>query len=140
MKNIISQSILSHTAVLTMITAAVQTAESMNCPLCIVIVDATGQLLAEFRMPGARFLSRKSALSKALTAASNGAPSAGIPEHVRQAIGMATNGKVTGLAGGLPVLIDGEKLGGIGIGSGTPDQDLAVANAALVSIEAETFV
>ena len=47
-------------------------AETMGQPQCIVIVDASGEVLAEIRMTGAKFLSRKSALAKALTAASIG--------------------------------------------------------------------
>ena len=40
----------------------------------LVIVDTSGVTLAEIRMTGAKFLSRKSAMAKAVTAASIGAP------------------------------------------------------------------
>ena len=90
------------------------------------------------RMTGAKYLSRKSARSKARTAASIGAATTAIPEAVRPHIAAATQGEVTGLAGGLPIRINGELLGGIGIGSGSPDQDIAVAAAALAAIGAET--
>jgi len=137
MKLFQSQSILTHTGVMTMLTAAVAKAEQIDCPQCIVIVDASGELLGEIRMTGAKFLSRKSAKSKALTAASIRAPSANIPESVRVTIGLASNGSVTGLVGGLPILKDGALLGGIGIGSGSPEQDLSVATAALEAISAD---
>ena len=130
--------VLTHHAVLTMLSAAVAKAEEIRQPQCIVIVDASGETLGEIRMTGAKFLSRKSARAKARTAASIGAPSTAIPEAVRLHIAAATDGDVTGLGGGLPILIDGALLGGIGVGSGNPDQDLAVANAALVSIQAQT--
>ena len=74
---------LTHKAALAMLAAAVAKAEELGQPQCIVIVDANGEVLAELRMTGAKFLSRKSALAKALTAASNGAPSADVPEAVR---------------------------------------------------------
>lgn len=90
-------------------------------------------------MTGAKFFSRKSALSKSLTAASIGAPGAAIPEAVKPAIAAATDGSVTGLAGGLSIIVKGELLGGIGIGSGSPDQDLDVARAALNAVSAELF-
>ena len=132
--------ILTHTGVLAMLSAAIAKAEELERPQYITIVDPAGVPLAQFKMTGAKFLSRESATSKALTAASNGAPSADVPEAVRPAIAAATGGAVTGLAGGLPIIIDGELIGGIGIGSGTPDQDLAVARAALQAIGAELFL
>ena len=128
---------LTHHAVLTMLNAAVAEAEHLGQPQCIVIVDASGELLGEIRMTGAKFLSRKSAFAKAQTAASIGAPTTAIPEPVRPHIAAATGGAVTGLGGGLPIRMAGELVGGIGIGSGSPDQDIAVAQAALQSIGAD---
>ena len=130
--------VLTHTGAMQMLAAGVHTAEAMGQPQCIVIVDASGQLSGEIRMTGAKFLSRKSAKAKALTAASIGAPSAAIPEPVRPAIGAATGGCVTGLPGGLPIIVDGVLLGGIGVGSGTGPQDIEVAEAALAAIGANT--
>lgn len=130
--------ILTHQGVMAMMTAAVAEAEAIGQPQCIVIVDASGEVLAELRMTGAKFLSRKSARTKALTAASIGAPSDSVPEVVRASIAAATDGNVTGLPGGLPIIIDGCRLGGIGVGSGSGEQDIAVAQAALTAIGAQT--
>ena len=44
----------------------------------------------------------------------------------------AVNGMVVG--GGLPVMVDGQCVGGIGVSSGTPDQDREVAQAGLHAI------
>jgi len=131
--------VLTHSGALAMLNAAIEKAEEIGRPQYISIVDTSGEPMVQFRMTGAKFLSRKSATSKALTAASNGAPTTTVPEPVRPAIAAATSGAVTGLAGGLPIVIGGELLGGIGIGSGSPDQDLAVARAALNAIGAELF-
>ena len=131
-----TRSQLTHAGTMAMLTAAIAKAEEIGQPQCIVIVDASGGLLGEIQMLGAKFLSRKSALSKALTAASIGAPSTKIPEAVRTSIGFATGGAVTGLSGGLPIMIDGDLVGGIGVGSGSGDQDIAVAEAALAAIGA----
>lgn len=138
MKIVQASSILTHQAVMTMLGAAIAKAEEIGQPQCIHIVDASGETLAEMRMTGAKFLSRKSARAKARTAASIRTASDSIPEHVRLQIAAATEGEVTGLSGGLPINIDGAHLGGIGVGSGSPDQDKAVANAALQSIGAKT--
>ncbi|MEM9270684.1 MAG: heme-binding protein [Pseudomonadota bacterium] len=130
--------VLTHEGVLEMLRAAVAEAQSIGQPQCIVVVDGSGELLGEIRMTGAKYLSRKSARAKARTSASIGAPSAAIPEAVRPHIAAATGGEVTGLGGGLPIQVDGAVLGGIGVGSGSPDQDLAVARAALAAIGART--
>lgn len=128
--------VLTHQGALAVLLAAVEKAEAMGQPQCIVIVDANGEVLAEVRMTGAKFLSRKSALAKALTAASIGNETLSVPEGVRTAIGLATGGKVTGLPGGLPIRLDGVVLGGIGVGSGSGEQDIEVARAGLAAIGA----
>lgn len=133
-----TRTILTHSAVMEMMQAAIAKAEELNCPQCIVIVDSSGALLGEIHMTGSKYLSRKSALAKALTAASIGAASTAVPEPIRNAIAAATNGKVTGLPGGLPVLKDGNLIGGIGVGSGSGEQDIAVATAALDVIGADS--
>lgn len=126
---------LTHKALLVMLEAAVAEAEAQGQPQCIVIVDASGEILAQLRMSGAKYLSLKSARAKARTAASIGAPSDAIPEHVGLPIAAATEGDVTRLGGGLPITVQGQLIGGIGIGSGSPDQDIAVAKAALAVLE-----
>ncbi|MEM1130958.1 MAG: heme-binding protein [Pseudomonadota bacterium] len=128
--------LLTHRGAMAMLIAAVDKAEEIGQPQCIVIVDTSGEVLAELRMTGAKFLSRKSALAKALTAASIGAESTVIPNAVRPLIGLASGGAVTGLPGGLPIRIDGDLVGGIGVGSGAGEQDIAVARAALVAVGA----
>ena len=128
---------LTHKGAMAMLSAAVAEAETIGQPQCIVIVDASAVVLAELRMTGSKVLSRQSALTKAQTAASIQGPSNAIPEGVRIGIAMATDGRMTGLPGGLPIIVDGVCLGGIGVGSGSGDQDIAVAQAALRAIGAE---
>jgi uncharacterized protein GlcG (DUF336 family) len=128
---------LSDAGVLAMLTAAIEAADLSRQPQCIVIVDASGVVLGAFRMSGARYLSLKSATAKARTAASIGASSDSVPDAARGAIAAATGGDMTGLRGGLPIHIGGVLLGGIGVGSGSGEQDEAVARAALIAIGAE---
>jgi len=130
---------LSHDAAIRMAQKAAAKATEIGQPQCIAIVDASGDTIITLRMTGAKFLSQKSALTKARTAASNNAPSAAIPADFQPKIAAATQNNVTGLPGGLPIRHDGKLIGGIGIGSGSGDQDLACANAALAEIGAETF-
>lgn len=128
---------LTHRGVMAMMDAAVARAEAIGQPQCLVIVDPSGSLIGQIRMTGSKFLSLRSAMAKALTSASHGIPSGDIPESVRPAIAAATDGGVTGLSGGLPIRMAGDLIGGIGVGSGSPDQDLDVARAALSAIGAD---
>jgi uncharacterized protein GlcG (DUF336 family) len=129
--------VLNDAAILAMLTAGSAKARGMGQPQCLVIVDASGVDLGVMRMRGAKYLSLRSARAKAQTAASIGTASAKIPEGVRVAIGMATDGAMTGLSGGLPIRIGGNLLGGVGIGSGTGAQDIEVAEAMLAAIGAD---
>ncbi|MFN3717984.1 MAG: GlcG/HbpS family heme-binding protein [Rhizobium rhizophilum] len=128
---------LTDKGVLAMLQAAIDTASAMGQPQCIVVVAQSGVVLGSFRMKGSRFLSLKSALAKARTAASINAPSTAIPEHARLLISGATQGEVTGLKGGLPIRFGGVLVGGVGIRSGSGDQDEEVARAALHAIGAD---
>jgi glc operon protein GlcG len=128
---------LTDDAIMAMLTAGRLAADRAGQPQCIVIVDASAVVLAEFRMAGAKVLSLRSARAKAQTAASTRGPSDMVPELVRPLIAAATNGAMTGLPGGLPIRFDGECVGGIGVGSGTGEQDIAVAAAALAAIGAD---
>lgn len=132
-----SARVLSDAAILTMLDAGCAKAGEMGQPQCLVVVDASGVDLGVMRMRGAKYLSLRSARAKAQTAASTGAHSAAIPEGVRVAIAQATGGAVTGLAGGLPVRVGGVLVGGVGVGSGSGIQDIAVAEAMLAAIGAD---
>ncbi|MEQ9565580.1 MAG: heme-binding protein, partial [Pseudomonadales bacterium] len=43
----------------------------------------------------------------------------------------AIGGRLCVVGGGLPVVVDGDYVGGIGISSGTPQQDMACAEAGI---------
>lgn len=131
-----STAILTHAGVMEMLRAGIAKAEEMGQPQCIVIVDASGVTLGQIRMDGAKFLSLRSAATKACIAASIRGETQAIPEAVGLYIAAATQDAVTRLPGGMPIFKDGHLLGGIGVGSGSGDQDRAVALAALAAIGA----
>ncbi len=125
---------------LKLLNAAIAKSRDMKVPECIAIVDAGGHLLAFARMDGAFSLSFDTALTKAMTAASYGIPTGDIPAGVDIKLAIATQGKRVNRPGGLPIIVDGHLLGGIGIGSGTGEEDRQVANAALGAFPgAKTF-
>lgn len=131
---------LTHTGALLLLNAAIAKANAMQQPQCIAIVDDGCNLLAFMRMDGAKVLSEKSSIHKAMTAASSRVPTGNTPVEVETRLALATGGLVTNLKGGLPIVVDGHVIGGIGVGSGTGDQDREVANAALAALAgARTF-
>ena len=77
---------LTHEGALKMLAAAAARASEMEVPQCIVMVDASGEMIASLRMDGAKYLSMQTARSKARTAASiNNATGAMAPEFALQA-------------------------------------------------------
>ena len=122
---------LTSEGALKLLRAAIAKAQEIGVPECISIVDAGGHLLAFVRMDGAFVQSIDTSLMKAMTAASYGAPTGNIAAGVDLKLAIATQGKRINLPGGLPVIIDGHVIGGIGVGSGTGEQDRIVAEAAL---------
>jgi uncharacterized protein GlcG (DUF336 family) len=137
MANIRETIALTHEGALKMLAAAAARASEINAPQCIVICDASGEIIASLRMDGAKYLSMQTARSKARTAASINNPTGAMaPEFAVQA-GIATSGGVTGLMGGLPIRFGGKLAGGIGVGSGKGEEDVDVARAALSSVGAD---
>src|SRR5215213_8193108 len=113
--------------------AAMAKARDIKVPECIAVVDAGGHLLAFARMDGAFALSIDTALRKAQTAAAYGIPTGDIAAGIDIKLAIATEGKRVNLPGGLPVIVDGHVIGGIGVGSGTGEQDKEVAKAAIAA-------
>jgi uncharacterized protein GlcG (DUF336 family) len=118
---------------LKLVHAGMAKAREIKVPECIAVVDAGGHLLAFARMDGAFALSCDTALRKAQTAASYGAPTGDIAAGIDIKLAIATQGRRINLPGGLPVIVDGHVIGGIGVGSGTGEQDKDVARAALTA-------
>jgi uncharacterized protein GlcG (DUF336 family) len=127
---------LTHAAAMIILQGAIAKAEEMQVPQCISVVDTGGNLLAFIRMDGAKVLSQLSATQKAITAASSRAKTGGVPADVETKLALATGGQLTNLKGGLPIVIDGQVVGAIGVGSGTGDQDVEVGQAGIAALEA----
>ena len=124
-----------------MMAAAETKALEIGVDMDIAVTDDSGSLLMFHRMDGARITSIDVAISKAFTAAGArrstraygevsgpGGPAFGI--HV------SNQGRFMIVAGGLPVFVDGQIVGGIGCSSGTPDQDEVVAQAGVDALMA----
>lgn len=116
-----------------LIEAGKQKATELGVPQCLAVVDPAGDLLAFARMDGAKTLSITTAQKKAITAARTRANTGPLPGHLGIDVAIASESSFTQLRGGRLVTHDGTILGAIGVGSGTPEQDEAVADAALAT-------
>ena len=125
---------LTHDGALKALGAGIAKASAMGQPQCISVVDEGGHLLAFVRMDGAFHMSMQTSLRKARTAACYGAPTGGIAEGIDMKLAVGTDGERINLPGGLPVVVDGDCIGGVGVGSGTGEQDREVAAAAIAAI------
>ncbi len=131
---------LTHAGARVLMDAAIAHAEKMGVPQCIAIVDEGCNLLAFTRMDGARVLSIRSSQRKAMTAATTGKPTGDLDPAIEMKLAVVTDGDMVNLKGGVPIIVDGQTIGGIGVGSGTGEQDLEVAKTALAEfLRAEQF-
>jgi glc operon protein GlcG len=121
------------------VSAATAQARSMALKVNVAVVDEGGHLLAFERMDGARPASAYTAITKATTAATMRQPTGPFPPGATnpdpllnlslQNAALASGGKVTTLLGGVPVVVDGQVIGGVGVGGGTGEQDAQIARA-----------
>ncbi|GLQ55912.1 GlcG/HbpS family heme-binding protein [Devosia nitrariae] len=108
----------------------------IGVPMCIAVTDSAGNLLAFRRMDGGKITSITIAIDKAFTAAAarkatHDYGEASQPGRPAYGINTAIGGRLMVVAGGLPVSVDGEVVGAVGVSSGTPGEDREVAQAAL---------
>lgn len=127
---------LTHAGALIVLQGAIAKAEEMGVPQCIAVVDTGGNLLAFVRMDGAKVLSQLSATQKAVTAMSSRTATGGIAADVEVKLALATAGQLTNLKGGVPIAIQDQIVGAIGVGSGTGQQDVEVAMAGIAALQA----
>jgi uncharacterized protein GlcG (DUF336 family) len=108
----------------------------IGVPMCIAITDESGNLVAFERMDGGKVTSITIAIDKSYTAsaakkATHEYGAASQPGSPAYGIASAIGGRLMVVGGGLPVLVDGDVVGAIGISSGTPAQDREVAQAGI---------
>ena len=126
----------------TILEASKAKAAAMGLKCNIAIVDDGGHLLSFARMDGARPASGATALTKAVSAATfrqeSGPLPTGTPDLLLslglQHAALASGGKVTALKGGVPVVVEGQVIGAVGVGGGSGDQDVEVAKAGIQAL------
>ncbi|HBR98593.1 MAG TPA: DNA polymerase III subunit delta' [Gammaproteobacteria bacterium] len=119
-----------------LITGAKAHADKIGIPMCIAVVDESGTPVSFARMDGGKVSSATVAVDKAYTAAAARKATheynkVCVPGSLAFGIHTEVGGRLSTVGGGLPVIIDEDVVGGIGISSGTPDQDMACAQAGI---------
>lgn len=138
-KHSVTQRLVDAFAASDAVRAAVTHAASLGIHINVAVVDAGGNLAAFLHMPGAFLHSADIAIDKAYTAASFGLATsqwtAALQQHsaaVRE--GLVRRPRFVAFGGGLPILENGQRLGGIGVSGGSEQEDEACARAGLASI------
>ena len=119
---------------------AIREATEMAVQVTVVVVDESGVWKDAARMDGAPLISVQTAINKAYAAAAIGMP----PDDFYTAIesdpaavaSFATRPGIALIAGGLPVLVDGQVAGSVGVaGAMTGAEDRRIAEAAVARMQ-----
>jgi glc operon protein GlcG len=135
---------LTHEGARSMMTAAIAEARKAKVAISCCITDAGGHVIVLERMDGGRFHTLHSCTTKAVCAASNRRPTsakgaAGQDLDLAHALGLALAAgaeRWTAMEGGVPVLVNGECIGGVGVSGADWETDLRIAQVAVESIGA----
>lgn len=114
-------------------------ARSMKAPVTLVTVDESGVMKEMVRMDGAPLVSVQTALNKAYAAAAIGMPTddffAAIEADSAAVASFATRPGLALIAGGVPIVVDGQVAGAIGVaGAMTGAEDRRIASVAVSQV------
>jgi uncharacterized protein GlcG (DUF336 family) len=126
------------------IAGALAKAADMKLKLNVAVVDDGGHLVAFERMDGARPASLYTSITKATSAATfrqatgplaaGSTPADPLLNLSLQNAAQASGGKITALLGGVPVVVEGQTIGAVGVAGGTGEQDAVVARAGVQAL------
>ncbi|MGC9158013.1 MAG: GlcG/HbpS family heme-binding protein [Terracidiphilus sp.] len=119
-----------------LVDASQAAAVRLGVPMAIAVADAEGGQQLFARMDGALPVSSELAVSKAYTAAVLRMSSAEVgrlaqPGAPLYGIESTHNGKIVLFGGGLPLFLNGEVAGAIGVSGGSVEEDVMVATPAV---------
>ena len=127
---------ITRDSALALAVAARDAATKISLNLAIAVTDDGGHLIAFERADATPFLAAEVAVNKAWTAASFGLDTMIWNQVVAQpaTAPLANHPRVMPVGGGVPIVVDGRVVGGIGISGGNAQQDHDVAVAALKAV------
>jgi uncharacterized protein GlcG (DUF336 family) len=138
MSQSINTAVVSAEASSTALAAAIAHAKQMGIAINVAITDSSGTLAGFLRMPGAFLHSIDIAIDKAYTAASFGFPTSQwmkiLDGDAALKAGLPLRPRLVIFGGGLPIVENGVRIGGIGVSGGSAEQDEECARAGLKAI------
>jgi glc operon protein GlcG len=114
--------------------AAEAEARRNNWNVCIAILDDGGHLLHLARMDGATPANSRIAIEKGRTAAETRRSTANWQERVAKRTELLRMPGVTPVQGGLPIVVDGTCVGGVGISGVQSHEDEQIAAAGIKAL------
>ncbi|MEU3282261.1 GlcG/HbpS family heme-binding protein [Streptomyces antibioticus] len=122
-----------------LVSAARRAADAAEATVSVTVLDAGGHLLAFRRDERAVLISGETSTRKAYTALQLNTPTADLVGAVQpggpfHTLPTALDRPLLFIAGGVPVQRHGRLIGALGIGGGAPEQDHAIATAALETL------
>jgi glc operon protein GlcG len=130
----INVTVLDQAGAQTVLQAASDIAQQRNAPSAIAVVDPAGDLLAFRRMDGVRPASADLAIEKARTAARLRRPTAEIEDNINQGRTAFVTAGIAALRGGMPIRVNGEVVGAIGVAGLSKETDTAIADTAAAAL------
>jgi glc operon protein GlcG len=122
--------VLSHADAMKVITTIQRELEKEGKGAAIAVVDEHGELVAFLRTDGCRLPSINIAINKAFTAARELKESKEVGDSSRQNGWPMTNfgdPRYTAWGGGVPLLYEGQVIGGVGVSSLPEEEDMVLA-------------
>jgi len=116
------------------IAAAEAEAKKIGIPMAIAVVDTAGQLVAFARLDNTQTASTQIAQDKAATGAMYRRSTRMVQDMVGKGgdnLRYLTFPRMIPAEGGMPFMMDGKVVGGLGVSGGTAEQDGQVAKAGL---------
>ncbi|MDE0030594.1 MAG: heme-binding protein [Deltaproteobacteria bacterium] len=120
-----------------LVDAGIRAAEEKGYLVTVTVVDAGGNFMWAGRMDGTKFVAPDIARGKAFAAAAFRQSTGGLEEKANPkpvfyaGVQIIHDGRMAIGQGGLPIWMDGEVVGGIGVSGAAPHEDEEVAAAAL---------
>ena len=123
-----------------LVEAVASQAEDLKLSVNVAVVDSGGHLAAFLRMPGSAFHSIDIAINKAYTAMSFGLATSQwgpIADSLSPLCktGLLSQDRLMTCGGGVPIEVDGQRIGGIGISGASEQQDEELAKQALQALQ-----
>jgi glc operon protein GlcG len=114
--------------------AAEAEAKKNNWNVCISILDDGGHLLHLIRMDGASPANARIAVEKGRTAAESRRSTAAWQERIRTRPELLRMPEITPVQGGLPIMVEGGCVGGVGVSGVQSHEDEQIAKAGIEAL------